>query len=429
MTVRVAIVLTGVCFVVGCAPFRGGEGEFDRLVKLIEERYVQEIDSDSLTAAARVGLLSTLDPYSEYLDEAAYSALRQMIDGEFGGVGIRVDVDSTTAQVRIAGTLVDSPARAVGIKQNDVIVAIDGEHATGRPIEEVIARIQGKVGTTVELGIERPGEPEVLHFDVRRAIIHTGTVRGMRRLPSGPWDYLVDAENRIGYVRILSFADRTPEEFDSAVAEVHRAGARAFVLDLRSTPGGLARAAIEVADRLLDSGVIVTMRHRNQDDDVRRAEPGVSTRLPLALLIDEATASSAEILASALQDHGRAIVLGSRSFGKGVGQELLELDGGRAMKLTTFEYIRPSGAPMERHFHGIEGVPFAGIDSTRGGVWPDSGLVFALSPEEYELWSNSTWVMDDWLMMAEAPTDSLPEPRDRVLERAVDVLRALPVAK
>lgn len=425
MWMRSAALAACIYGLAGCALFGGGDGEVDGLVKLIEQRYVQEVDPDTLTSSARAGLLGTLDPYSNYLDESEYAALRRAIDGEFGGVGILIGVDSTTAKFRIKGTLLDSPAREAGIKQSDVIVTIDGTPSTGRPINDIVAMIQGKVGTTIDFGIERSGAPDTLQFTVRRSVIHTGTVRGWRRLPSGQWDYLVNPQSRIGYLRILSFADRTPSEFEDAVTAIHEAGARSFVLDLRGTPGGLARAAIEIADRLLDSGVIVTIRHRNEDDDVQRADAEMITTLPLAVLIDEGTASSAEILASALQDNERAMFVGSRSFGKGVGQELFELGKGRAVKLTTFAYLRPSGRPMERHFQGIDGQPFAGADSTLGGVWPDSGLTVTLALEEYERWSNASWATDDLLMMAEAPLDSIPNAPDRVLDRAVQALREI----
>ena len=386
----------------------------DELGALIEQEYVRPIPRDELRGAARRVLAGTLDPYSKVLDPAASTELDTFITGTFAGIGVRLDFDSASASYRVTGLFSDSPALRADLRLNDILLAIDGRPVAGRSMDEVVGALHGPSGSVVELTLRRAGAPADRRLSMKRKIIPSPTVRGLRRSSTGKWEYLTPDRSGVAYIRIEHFAENTPAELDRALTAIRRAGATALVLDLRVNPGGLVKAAIAVADRFLDAGTIFTFKHRNSLE-VFSAHPGVGTRLPMAVLVDGYTQSVAELVSASLQDNNRAAVIGARSWGKGHGQQLFRLSGGRGvLKLSTFAFARPSGRPMERHF--------ADLDPTLGGVWPDSGLAVELSPEEYDRWQSGLFALDDLMPLA---TGQRPAPSaDRVLDSAVAMLRA-----
>ena len=399
-------------------PATGGAeaAQMEELLTTIGKQYVRPITRESLLVAARNGILGSLDPYSKYLEPAEWAELNGTVSGSFAGVGLRLAIDSASATVRVTGVFKNSPALKAGIRVNDVLLEVDGRAVAGRSMDDITSGLRGLSGTTVALTLARPLAKADLRVSVRRAVIPLPTVRGIRRLNSGDWDYMADAKQRIGYVRIEHFAASTPVELDSAIAAVNRAGAVALVLDLRVNRGGLVRAALNVADRFLDSGTVFSFRYRDSTQ-VIPAEPGMITRLPVALLINGYTQSVAELVAASLQDNRRAVLIGSRSWGKGHGQEMFPMgDGHQGVKITTFAFVRPSGRPMERHF--------ADADSSLGGVWPDSGMTVSLSASAYQLWLDYALTLDALMPVAATPGSAPTPAADSVLDRAVAVLHA-----
>jgi carboxyl-terminal processing protease len=321
------------------APAGGADlAEFRAVLHQVEKNYVQPVSGDTLVQDAMKGMLSRLDPHSDYMDEQQYRQMAAMTRGQFGGIGIELTLEGHVPAViaPIDGT----PAAKAGIEPGDRIVRIDGFATAGMDVEEIVKRLRGAPGTKVVLTIARNDR---LPFDVPlvRQIIHVHSVKAELK------------HNRIGYARISTFAETTPSELASAIARLKhqaRGHLNGFVLDLRNDPGGLLDAAVEVAGDFLDGGVVVTTHGRSSDDDhVYRASvsgdliPGV----PMAVLVNNASASASEIVAGALQDHHRATIMGTRSFGKGSVQSIIPLDGHGALRLTTALYYTPSGRSIQ----------------------------------------------------------------------------------
>jgi carboxyl-terminal processing protease len=389
--------------------------QVQEIIAIMARSYVRSVPADSLALVVSSGRFALLDPYTRYLDASAWAALQRTIWGTYGGLGVRLKVDSSGATARVIGVYAGSPGERAGLLPNDVIVAVDGRDTRGRTLEQYVDALVGPIGSTVALTIRRAGSAQDLQVPVVRARIWVPTVRGVRRGAHG-WDYMLDDRSHVGYIHIEHFARDTPEELDSAIASVIAAHAVALVLDVRDNRGGLVPAAVGVADRFLDSGVISTLEYRRRRE-VYRAKPGVATTLPLALLIGEGSASSTELLAAALQDQRRAIVIGTRTFGKGHSQDVLPLtDGHSALRLTTAEFFGPSHRRLERHFPDE--------DSTMGGVRPDSGMTVSMTDDELHHWQRWEGALDDLMGLPDGQ-GVIPAPvPDRVLERAVAVLLA-----
>ena len=348
------------------------------VVSAIERVYLEPVDPDDLAAAALDGVMAKLDEHSALVDGPARRELEATLDQEFGGVGL--ELASSPEGVVVHAPVAGGPAWRAGVRAGDVIVSLDGADARRMTVRDAVSILRGDAGSSVVIGLRRlPGAGGIdgseAAADLRtltmvREIVRTDSVLGDRRRPDGTWDWLIEGEPGIALVRITSFGERTAAELDAALAAIAAVpGLRGLVLDLRGNPGGLLTAAVDVCDRFLDDGVIVATRRRGADDGVvvepRRAAPGsMLAGVPIVVLIDGLTASAAEIVAACLQDHGRAVVVGGRSFGKGTVQSILPLsDGRRLLKLTTGEYMRPSEAGIDRRG-----------DDAAWGVSPDAGL-------------------------------------------------------
>lgn len=304
----------------------------------IENSYVDPVDEDRLVDGAVRGMVNTLDPHSSYLSPEDYSLLEADTSGQFGGVGVEIDArgDYLTVLVPFAG----SPAARAGVRAGDEILEIEGHNARGMDVDEAVRQMRGRPGTRVRMTLRRRGQTEPLRVELAREIIHVQSVES-RSLPES-----------IGYVSIRSFQDRTSDEVSRALDTLTRdAGGRlaGLVIDLRFNPGGLLDESILVADQFLREGVIVSTRGRSgaAQDEARARAAGTRPDFPIVILVNGYTASAAEILAGALQDHHRALIVGQRTFGKGSVQSVIDLPDGGALKLTIARYFTPSGRSIQ----------------------------------------------------------------------------------
>ncbi|HTZ37705.1 MAG TPA: S41 family peptidase [Stellaceae bacterium] len=342
-----AAALIAAIAVTGCQPVAAddaagvGQGDIaliERTMKEVERSYVEPVKPNQLVNGALKGMLTRLDPHSDYMDESEFKELMATTSGQFGGVGIEISVDDGVPQVisAIEGT----PAAAAGLNPGDRIIKADGQALVGMDIEEVVRRLRGAPGTPVTLTIARSGRPA---FDVKitRAIIKVESVKSSLQ------------PGRVGYVRISTFDENTAAELRAAIAKLRQqAGGNfsGFILDLRNDAGGLLDAAVEVAADFLDSGTVVTTRGRDPEENrVYDAPPNgdLIRNVPLVVLINGASASASEIVAGALHDDRRAAILGTRSFGKGSVQSIIPIEGHGALRLTTALYYTPSGRSIQ----------------------------------------------------------------------------------
>lgn len=342
--VLVAIALYGCDSAGAGSSARAGDpadfGLIQDVVKQVEKNYVEPVAGDELVTDALKGMLTRLDPHSDYMDQDQYQQMTAVTRGKFGGIGIELTLEGRVPEVisPIDGT----PAANAGIEPGDRIVKIDGQPTIGMDVEAVVKRLRGDAGTKVALTIVRSERPP-FEVALTRTIIRVVSVKS--DLKGG----------RIGYARITTFTENTANELASAIAGLkERAHGRlnGLILDLRNDPGGLLDAAVDVSGEFIDGGVVVTTRGRNSDDDHVYRAPLAGDLLPgtpIVVLINSASASAAEIVAGALQDHHRATVMGSRSFGKGSVQTIIPIQGHGAIRLTTALYYTPSGRSIQGH--------------------------------------------------------------------------------
>lgn len=313
---------------------------FVSVFRAVQEAYVEPVDDERLMRAAIRGLLLDLDPHSAYLDQEATAALSEQASGAYGGLGLEVLQRPDRALVVVA-PIDETPAARAGLRPGDVIVAIDGETVSAPDLPDPVARLRGEPGSTVDLTVEREGEVAPLEFSLVRETIRVASVRERSLAPG----YV--------YLRIAAFQSDTGAELTRTLEQARAAagadGLKGIVLDLRSNPGGLLHAGIEVADAFLDEGLILTTRGRLPfATSEYRAKPGdVAAGAPIVLLADGGTASAAEVVAGALRDHRRAVIMGSVSFGKGSVQTVLPVDNGDSVKLTTARYYTPGGTSIQ----------------------------------------------------------------------------------
>lgn len=337
------VVLFGAGFVVGKSPATSDSAsrdlaEFVEVLDRVEKDYVDPVDTRKLVKGAIDGMMKDLDPFSQYMDKAMYADLRTVTQGHFGGLGIVISVrdDYPTVISPIEGT----PAYSLGIQSGDVIVKIDGSSTRGLSNEEAVKKLRGPEGTDVTITIARAGVPES-DYTVRREEI---------RVKSVP--YAFEVAPGVGYLRLSTFSESTGEEVRAAVDRLERSGARSIVLDLRDNPGGLLSQAVDVTEAFVPRGsLVVYTKGRAAGADSKAYAQGDQphTEQPLIVLSNGGSASASEIVAGAIQDLDRGLVVGTTSFGKGSVQSLIEFRGrGTALKLTTAKYYTPSGRSIHR---------------------------------------------------------------------------------
>ena len=310
---------------------------FTAVFNLVKQAYVEPVDDKTLMQSAIRGLLAGLDPHSEYLDQREMDALSEDTSGSYDGLGL--EVLSVDGSLRVVAPIDDTPAARAGIKPGDVIVRIDGKPITADNVGQAVNMLRGKTGSKVTLGILHEGGTAPEDYTLVRETIRVASVRVRAPEPG----YV--------YIRIAQFQEDTGAELRSKLTKLlsKQNPLRGAVLDLRSNPGGLLTSAVEVSDDFLDSGTIVTTRGRVKQADLSfSATPGdLLDGAPLVVLVDNGTASAAEIVAGALKDNHRALIMGRRSFGKGSVQTVLPLDETHAVKLTTARYFTPSGTSIQ----------------------------------------------------------------------------------
>ncbi|MEQ9619086.1 MAG: S41 family peptidase [Deltaproteobacteria bacterium] len=311
-----------------------GLSNFTRVLDLIQRNYVEEVGSEELTNSAIDGMLKTLDPYSAYLSPERYRELEIGTSGEFGGVGMEVSVENgvLTVIAPIEGT----PAERAGIKPRDQIIEIEGKPTEGMVVQEAVKLLRGPKGTPVNVTIRREGEPEPRVVTLVRDKITVKSVKPEL------------LENNIGYIKLTQFQENTSQELKSAIDELQaRNGGdlNGIILDLRNNPGGLLAEAIDVVDEFIDKGLIVSVKGRdeNQSREYFATKNGSFQRFPIVVIVNEGSASASEVVAEALQDSKRAVILGTKTFGKGSVQTIIKLEDGSGLKLTTAKFYAPSG--------------------------------------------------------------------------------------
>ncbi|HUA22703.1 MAG TPA: S41 family peptidase [Steroidobacteraceae bacterium] len=310
---------------------------FAEVYERIKHDYVDQVSDKKLMDAAIRGMVSSLDPHSAYLNDEEFEETRLSTMGSYPGVGIEVAADGSA--VKVVDAIQGSPADHAGLRAGDEIVAIDGKEV-GADVNGAIEHMRGVSGSTVTLTIHRTGMNGVLKFALRRANVEVHSVSDQSLAPG------------IGYVRIDDFSDTTPDEVAAAISTLQRdnqAGLSGLVLDLRDNPGGVLESGVAVADDFLNSGVILTAEGRTPDARFEMdATPGdLMNGAPIVVLVNSGTASAAEIVAAALKDHGRALLIGHRTYGKGTVQTVIPLQYGGAVKLTTSRYFTPSGGSVQ----------------------------------------------------------------------------------
>ena len=340
----------------------------------VERNYVRPIERREIFEAAVKGILSELDPYSDYLSPDQYGDFRDDVENEFAGLGLRVA--RRDERLMVISPLAGTPAYRSGIQAGEMITAIDGEATREMSLAEAVRRMKGPRGSTTKLSIMRRGRSRPLIIPITRDRIEVETVLGFTRSPQQQWVFVFDEADDIAYIRLTAFARDTPSDLRQVLQRLQAEQIRGLVLDLRFNPGGLLPSAIEVADMFIDDGLIVAVEGRNTRRREWRAKKSTTvTRVPLVVLVHRYTASASEIVAACLQDHGRAKIVGERTWGKASVQNVVELEGGQsALKLTTSSYRRPSGRNIHR---------FPQMDEDdQWGVRPDPEWHVAVSAAE-----------------------------------------------
>ncbi|MBN1794418.1 MAG: S41 family peptidase [Candidatus Omnitrophica bacterium] len=314
---------------------------FTDAVSLIGSDYVEEVGAKELIYGALTGMLANLDPYSQFMDPDMYNDVKVETEGEFGGLGIEITVQDNL--LTVISPLDGTPAQEAGIEAGDRIVKIDGEMTRDITLFDAVKKLRGKPGTSIHLTILREGAKQLLEIDIVRAIIKIESIKVAEIITDG-----------IGYIRLVEFQENTPKDLRKAIDSLKEGGMTGLILDLRNNPGGLLDVAIDVSDEFLDAGkLVVSTRGRDKTKEVQfRARHALKgERFPMVVLINSGSASASEIVAGALQDHKRAILMGTQSFGKGSVQTVIPLGDGSALRLTTSKYLTPSG--REIHEKGI----------------------------------------------------------------------------
>ena len=305
---------------------------FGEVLEKINKQYVDEINQSESMDSAINGLLQSLDPYSSYMSPEIFQEMQTETSGEFGGLGIEVSMEAGV--VKVITPIDDTPASKAGIKAGDYIVKIDNVQVQGKSLSEAVDLMRGLVGTDIELTVRRRGVKKALTFNITRKIIEVQSVKS---------DLL---ENNIGYIRLTSFNDNSSDQIKKKIKKLkENVNLKAFILDLRNNPGGLLSQAIKISDFFLENGEIVSTKSRKKSENRKwfARKGDITEGKTLVVLINYGSASASEIVAGALKDHKRAIILGENSYGKGSVQSIIPLKNKGAIRLTVAKYYLPSG--------------------------------------------------------------------------------------
>lgn len=361
-------------------------GLFVDAVEQVEANYVRPVPRKELLESALRGMLQNLDEHSTYFNEGDWKQFQKEIGESYTGIGVIMGIDPDTNRLKIISPLVGAPAYVAGAMAGDNVLEIDGQSTEGMNLNKAIEVLQGRPGTGVKLTVLHVGAEKTETLSIQRSVIEQPSILGDLRKPDDSWDFLIDKDSKIGYVRIAGFYQDTPEDFSKALNELKAQGMKGLIIDLRNNPGGLLGAAVEISDMFVEGGRIVSTKGRNTKEKTFDAEKGgifdapddkPEAGLPIAVLVNQGSASAAEILSACLQDHHRAVIIGHRSYGKGSVQSIVPLDDGDSvLKLTVATYWRPSGKNIHRFRNAKE--------TDEWGVSPDPGYEVKLSPDEFE---------------------------------------------
>ncbi|MFA4888387.1 MAG: S41 family peptidase [Candidatus Omnitrophota bacterium] len=381
---------------------------------IVQSDYVDRVDSKLLIYGALKGMLASLDPYSQFMDAQEYNELKVETEGKFGGVGIEISMRD--GLLTVISPLEDTPAWKAGIKANDRIVKINNEITRGMSLTESVKKMRGKPKEQVILTIYRESEKKILEFKIIREMIKIKDLKETRILEDG-----------IAYVRLSEFRETTPQDLDKALGILAKEGMNALILDLRNNPGGLLDMAVKVAERFIERGKLVVYtkgREGKQNMEFISRGNNPMLEMPMAVLINEGSASGSEIVAGCLQDYKRAMVIGMKSFGKGSVQTVIPLSDGSAIRLTTSKYFTPSGKVI--HEEGV--LPDIAVEPGKTQAQNPAEKKIEKQEEIFEKLENSTQID-----LPEKPIERVAKEEkaafdykaDAQLMRAVDVLKAI----
>jgi carboxyl-terminal processing protease len=391
----------------------------------VRANYVDaHVSERELVEAAINGMMSKLDPYSDYITPKELDQFRKGVEREFVGIGIQVA--ERDGQLQIVSPLFGTPAWRAGLRAGDRILAIGDTSTRGLSIDDSIKLMAGESGTEVTVSVLHRADSQPTTVTLKRELIQQPTVSGYRRNAEGVWDYFCDADHKIAYVRLAAFGRTTADDLAQVLQQLNSLGMQGLVLDLRFNPGGRLNQAIEVSDLFLHEGRIVSVVGRVNNPppwDARDEGTLIPRGFPMAVLVNRFSASAAEIVSACLQDHKVAVIVGERTWGKGSVQNIIELEHGKsALKLTTAGYQRPSG----KNIHRTPGA----TEADQWGVMPDDG--FAIQYSDSDLLNlgmrfNQLDALSDQSSPESAAADAAQTPPtefvDRQLDKAVEYLR------
>jgi carboxyl-terminal processing protease len=343
------------------------------------------VDPKELYFAAMEGLLSKLDQNSAFIPPQEYQQFQEVIEQQFGGIGVLIEGPPVAKRLTVVSPIRNSPAFKAGLQPGDIILEINSESTENLTATDATTKMRGLVGESVNLKIKPFGSADPRNVTITRAEIPVDSVFGDRMQTDSNWNYFLEEDARIAYIRVSLFGERTADEFKAAVDAV-RGRAQALVVDLRYNPGGILPSSVEMCDMFLDEGVIVSTRGRGgRFSQVRTADAALSfpKEIPMVVMVNDQSASASEIMAACLQDAGRAKVAGQRSYGKGTVQQVFDLESDQtALKFTTARFYRPNG----HNIHRLDGM----TDADDWGVTPDSELYLPLTTTQ-EIYLQKRW--------------------------------------
>jgi len=391
---------------------------FNEVLDLVQKNYVEEVDTSVLIQGAINGMIKSLDPHSAFMTPDLYKELEVETQGRFGGIGIEITILKDV--LTVVSPIEDTPAFKAGVKSGDQIIKIDGKSTKDITIMEAVKKLRGPKDTKVTITIMRETMVQPKDIILTRAVIQVKSVKAKT------------FDDHIGYIRIASFHERTAQDLRKALADVTEKAKpmKGLVLDLRNDPGGLLNQAIEVSDMFLKSGIIVSTRGRTKNMETKtmaRDNGDKEINVPIVVLVNEGTASAAEIVAGALQDNGRALIIGTQTFGKASVQTVIPLEDGAALKLTTARYYTPSGRSIQ-----AEGIkPDIMVKLVKPSE--DSGNGMEERLREKDLKGHIKPAREDGTQLEESKLDGLKETadltKDNQLKAAVDILKSWHIMK
>jgi len=410
------------------------EGELMQLLTDVREKLGKREDlaNDKDVEISLQTMMGHLDPYSTFIDKETLDQFRREVSGNFTGIGVQIRKDATRDQLLVITPLKGSPAYRAGVKTGDIVTTIirevdsDGSRlpkpdvipTKGLALNDAVKKILGKAGTDVKIIVEREGVKDPIEFKITRGLVELESVLGIKRKDNDEWDFMLDRDSKVCYLRLTQFARNSFTDMRRIVRELEKQGIKGLILDLRFNPGGLLPAAVDICDLFIDDGVIVSIKQRTAREDTYTGEhDGSMLNFPMVVLVNGSSASGSEIVAACLQDHKRAIIMGERSYGKGSVQNIVPFKPtGGEIKMTTASFWRPNGKNLNKS-------STSGKDEDEWGVTPDKNYILNLTrAERDQLMEHQR--ESEIIPRRDAPAkEAKPEFKDRQLEMALDYLR------